>query len=320
MRSSRRIAIVAAGLAVAAGGGVAVAETTGDSPRERERAVLEDAAGRLGVTPERLREALGAAQDAQLDAAVRAEELTQEQADAIKAARARAGLVLGFGLGHHGPGFAVHIHHEGGEAAMAALDAAAEALGLDRDGLLEELRDGTTLSELARDRGVAIDEVRSKARAAAKAELDRAVQDGDLTQAQADEALEGIVARIERLGEERGFGHGPHPAFGPGFGFGIGFGGAVLEAAADALRLSDDELLRRLHDGRTLAQIARAQNVQLADVRAAAREAAREELDEAVADGRLTRQQADELLDRIVAAIDRFPADRPFRFRIGFWA
>jgi uncharacterized protein (DUF433 family) len=304
--SKRRIAVVAAGLAIAAGGGVAIAQTTGDSPQERERAVLEDAAGRLGVTADELRDALGAAEDTQLDAAVRAGELTQQQADAIKAWRERSGLVLGGGFGHHGPGFGLHIHHEGPEATMAALDAAAEALGLERDALLERLHDGATLSEIAQDRGVAIADVRAAARDVAKAELDRAVRDGDLTQAQADEALEAIVERIERLGSDRVFGHGP--------GFGFGFGGAVFEAAAKALGLSEDELIDRLRDGRSLAQIARAQNVPLADVRAAARTAARRELDEAVADGRLTQRQADELLERISEAIERFPAGRRFRF------
>src|SRR4051795_11031045 len=106
MKRARRVAIAAAGLAVVAGGGVAIAATTGSSPKEREQAVLDDAAGRLRTTPDKLRDALSAAEDAQLDAAVKAGELTQEQADAIKARRSQSGLVLGDEPGGgHGFGF-----------------------------------------------------------------------------------------------------------------------------------------------------------------------------------------------------------------------
>src|SRR3954447_9326875 len=155
MMRTRRVAIAAAGLAVAAGGGVAIAATAGSSPKEREQAVLDDAAGRLGTTPDKLRDALSAAEDAQLDAAVKAGELTQEQADAIKARRSQSGLVLGDEPGGgHGFGF----HHDAG-APGAALDAAAKALKLDRDELLTQLRDGKSLPDIAKDQNVAIDDV-----------------------------------------------------------------------------------------------------------------------------------------------------------------
>ena len=309
MMRTRRVAIAAAGLAVAAGGGVAIAATTGSTPKEREQAVLDDAAKRLNVTPEALRNALGAAEDAQLDAAVKAGEITQDQADAIKARRAQSGLVLGDEGGHgfdHGFGF----RHDAG-ATDAALDAAAKALNLDRDQLLTRLRGGTSLADVAKAQNVSIDDVRAAARAAAKAELDKAVSAGDLTQAQADEELTEIVARIEQLrgGFFFGPGRGPGPG-GPGFRFRSK--GGVLGAAAKALKLSEAQLFNRLRNGQTLRQIADAQGVSLADVRAAARAKAKQELDQEVSAGHLTQAQADALLQRIVDGIDHFPADRPF--------
>jgi uncharacterized protein (DUF433 family) len=309
MMRTRRVAIAAAGLAVAAGGGVAIAATTGSTPKEREQAVLDDAAGRLGTTADKLRDALGAAEDAQLDAAVKAGEITQDQADAIKARRAQSGLVLGDEGGHgfdHGFGF----RHDAG-ATDAALDAAAKTLKLDRDQLLTRLRDGTSLADIAKAQNVSIDDVRAAAQAAAKAELDKAVSAGDLTQAQADEELTEIVDRIEQLrgGFFFGPGRGPGPG-GPGFRFRSK--GGVLGAAAKALKLSEAQLFNRLRNGQTLQQIADAQGVSLADVRAAARAKAKQELDQEVSAGHLTQAQADALLQRIVDGIDHFPADRPF--------
>lgn len=271
--------------------------------------MLDDAAGRLGTTADKLRDALRAAEDAQLDAAVKAGEITQDQADAIKARRAQSGLVLGDEGGHgfdHGFGF----RHDAG-ATDAALDAAAKAMALDRDQLLTRLRGGTSLADVAKAQNVSIDDVRAAARAAAKAELDKAVSAGDLTQAQADEELAEIVDRIEQLrgGVFFGPGRGPGPG-GPGFRFRSK--GGVLGAAAKALKLSEAQLFNRLRNGQTLQQIADAQGVSLADVRAAARAKAKQELDQEVSAGHLTQAQADALLQRIVDGIDRFPADRPF--------
>ena len=309
MMRTRRVAIAAAGLAVAAGGGVAIAATTGSTPKEREQAVLDDAAGRLGTTADKLRDALGAAEDAQLDAAVKAGEITQDQADAIKARRAQSGLVLG-DEGGHGFGHGFGFRHDAG-ATDAALDAAAKAMALDRDQLLTRLRGGTSLADVAKAQNVSIDDVRAAARAAAKAELDKAVSAGDLTPAQADEELAEIVDRIEQLrgGFFFGPGRGPGPG-GPGFHFRSN--GGVLGAAAKALKLSEAQLFNRLRNGQTLQQIADAQGVSLADVRAAARAKAKQELDQEVSAGHLTQAQADALLQRIVDGIDRFPADRPF--------
>src|SRR5918997_5590508 len=98
MNLKRIVAITAAGAVVAGGAGVAIGATTG---KKAEQQVLADAAKRLDTTPEKLRAALAAAQDAQLDKAVKAGELTQEQADRMKAARKARGSVLGgSGIGH----------------------------------------------------------------------------------------------------------------------------------------------------------------------------------------------------------------------------
>jgi uncharacterized protein (DUF433 family) len=311
MKRRRVVAIAAAGLAVAAGGGAAIAATTTDDPRQRERAVLNDAAERLGVTPEKLRDALGAAQDAQLDAAVAAGELTQEQADALKARRARSGLVLG-GPGLHGGVFG---HGPGIGAGDEVLDAAAEALGLTRAELLERFRAGDTVGEIAEDEGVAIADVRAAVRAAARTELDEAVQAGRLSRREADRLLDELVERIEDVPGDRGFGHRHGPGFGFGPGPGFGPAGEVLDAAAKALGISSERLVERLRDGESLADIAADEGVAIADVRAAARAAAKAELDEAVDAGRLTRRQADELLDAIAERIERFPAGRRFGHR-----
>ncbi len=212
MRRTRIAAVAAAGALAAAGTGVAVA-TSADDAKEREQAVLEDAAGRLDVDADELRDALKAAQDAQLDAEVKAGRLTQEQADAIKQMRDRSGLVLGGpgpGHGPGGPGFGFRGDHRGGPGEV--MGAAAKALGISEEQLFRKLRNGRSLQQIAKAEGKDYADVKAAIRSAVKTELDAAVDDGKLTQEQADEMLEHLT---EHLDEGRFFG-GRGPG-GPGF-------------------------------------------------------------------------------------------------------
>lgn len=210
-----RIAIAAAATAVLAGGaGAAVAATAGRDAAQRENAVLDDAAGRLGTTPEKLRDALGAAIDAQLDQAVKDGRLTQEQADEIKQRRQESGRVLGFpgggpGRHGHGPGH----RGPGGPRGAGLFSDLADALGVSEAELRERLHDGRTVAQIARAEGKSLAEVRRAVRAAVSDRLDEAVRDGELTREQADERLEHLDSHLERLGEFGGRRHhgGPPP-------------------------------------------------------------------------------------------------------------
>jgi hypothetical protein len=85
-------------------------------------------------------------------------------------------------------------------------------------------------------------------------------------------------------------------------GMGRGMGSRVeLEAAADALGMTVDELQTQLWGGKTLADLAEEKGIDLAEVQAAveaAQEAAmREKITQAVEDGTITQEHADWLLE-----------------------
>jgi hypothetical protein len=199
MRRTRIAAIAAAGAIVAAGSGVAVATTRSDDAKDREKAVLADAAERLDVAPSELRDALSDAAEAQLDADVRAGRLTQEQADAIKEMREQSGTVLG-GPGRLGPGgpHGFGRHHRGGPFEISG--AAAKALGISQDELWDRLRGGKTLEEIAKAEGKSLDDVEAAVETALEERFDAAVKAGELTRAQADEMLEHLTERLDHLG------------------------------------------------------------------------------------------------------------------------
>lgn len=203
---ARRTAAIALSGALAIGGaGAAIAAVTNDDRDEAEQAVLDDAAKRLDVTPQRLRAALAAAQDAQLDQAVKDGVLTREQADAIKAARRRSGHVLGGPRMHGGPprlrGGGRGAHGLGLRRGL--MRELAGALGTTPAKLREQLRAGDSLADVAKANGMSLDDVRSAVNAAVKRRLDKAVDDGDLTRRQADRIREHLAERLEQLDADR---------------------------------------------------------------------------------------------------------------------
>jgi ribosomal protein S20 len=194
------LAIGAAVLAVAAGGG-AIAATKLNDPKAAQQAIINDAAGQLGVTPAKLSDALKKAVENQIDAAVEAGTITKAQGDELKARVEARGVPLfagphrGFGGPHGGPGGP----HAFGGAFHRGLDAAATYLGLTEDQLHSKLEGGTSLAQVAKDQGKTVDGLVTALTNDAKKRLDTAVKDGRITQSEADQALNGLQARITDL-------------------------------------------------------------------------------------------------------------------------
>jgi len=112
-----------------------------------------------------------------------------------------------------------------GGRSWTQFDAAAEALGLTPDELFAELHDaGKTLTEIAEEQGVDVEAVQDALNAsrseAMRQAIQQGVEDGRLSQEQADWLLEGLEKGFHPGGRGMGFGGGH--MFGGGRGFGRG--------------------------------------------------------------------------------------------------
>jgi hypothetical protein len=133
--------------------------------------------------------------------------------------------------------------------------------------------------------------------------LDEALQplvaDGTITQAQAD----AVTAALQAARPEGRPG-------GPGRGHGIGHGrdGHGLEAAATALGMTADELRTALQDGQTIAEVAAAKGVDIQTIIDAMTAELKTHLDEEVAAGEHTQEEADaklaDAIERITERLD----------------
>jgi ribosomal protein S20 len=218
-------------LLVGLGAAGAIAASRAFSPNDESKAVLEDAAGQLGVTPAELSDALEQALKNRIDEAVKSGKLSKEQGARLKERLdsgevplfAGPGLFRGPALGLHrfGPGWG-RFHFGFGSRSMKGFDlleVAADYLGMSEADLRVALRD-ETLAAIARDREKSVDGLVKALVAAEEKAIDEAVADGRITKAHASEIKSKLAEHLDALvrGELRR-GDGPHRRFWPGSGF-----------------------------------------------------------------------------------------------------
>jgi len=149
--------------------------------------------------------------------------------------------------------------------------------------------------------GVSVDKLQSALREALKATVAQALKDGKLTQDQAGKANE----RIDKMTFDK-------PLFGQFMAarrqdvmratFAIGK--EAIETATDKLGMTPKELLGELRDGKSLADVAKAKNVSVDDLKAAILAAVNAQIDQAVKDGKLTQAQADQIKSKVASELD----------------
>jgi len=197
MKLNRLIVLPVAGIAAVIIGVAAVeaAPSPSASPttsKNYAQTFIDKLAGILHLTPAQTTDALKQAQLQTVDQMLKDGQITQQQADAMKA-RINAGQGLGpiGGFGRRGGGFG---SFKGNGALMqslttAELNAAASALHMSAATLQSALRSGKSLADLETQQKVSDSAVKAAMKNAAKGVLDNAVKAGTITQAQADSIL-----------------------------------------------------------------------------------------------------------------------------------
>ena len=207
MTRIQKIAVGAVLALAVSGAGAAVAATQLRSPEQESRAVLNDVANQLGVSPQRLTDAFKTAMKNRIDQAVEDGRLTQAEANRMKAAIDRESVPM------LGPGFRKERHFGGGRH---GLEEAAKFLGMTEAALRTQLQNGKTLAQVARDRNKSVDGLVNALVAEKRARIEQKVEDGQLTQAQANELLARMKERVTDMVNGRFGPRHEHRFGGPG--------------------------------------------------------------------------------------------------------
>lgn len=190
MPSRKTLALASAALVFAGGGGAAIAAAQGDAPSPSS--FLDAVARHLGVSREELDDATQAAALEQVDAALEAGKITEEQAEALKSR-----IQSNDGPPFFGPFFGGF--HGGMHALGAHLSAAAEYLDLSVEQLSERLGNGQSLADVAEAQDRSVDGLKEAIVDAAEKRFDDAVDDGLLTEEQAKTMLERLASRVDAI-------------------------------------------------------------------------------------------------------------------------
>jgi hypothetical protein len=165
------------------------------------------------------------------------------------------------------------------------------------------------IKNLASQLGVDEAKLNAAYSAAIRDTVDQAVKDGKLTQAQADKikaaAKNGFPGGFPGwAGKGQGMHQGKAGRMGPGAHAGFGQKG-ILDAAAKALKLTTAELQTQLKAGKSIADVAKDQSVDLQTVKDAMLAAIKADLDARVKAGKLTQAQADPRYQAAPAQVDK---------------
>jgi hypothetical protein len=187
---------------------------------------------------------------------------------------------------------------------VSPLAVAATALGMTEAELRTELEAGKSIAQVAETKNVDLQVVVDALIAKHKAHIAEHVAEGKLTQAEADEKLANLEARVTEMVNKTGLPMKGGPGGKGGHGGKLGHIKAASEEVAAVLNLTTTELATQLREGKSLAAIAEAQDVDINKVKEVLTAEFKAHLDEEVAEGKHTQEEADEKLAKFESRLD----------------
>ena len=168
-------------------------------------------------------------------------------------------------------------------------------MGITEAELKTELEAGKSVADVAKAKNIDLATVKAALLAEAKAHIDAEVAAGKHTAAEGAAKLAELTSRIDTMLTTAGLpARGPHGEGGKGGHGGKGGPGKFMTATlATTLKLTQEELKTQLHSGKSLADVAKAQSVDIADVKAALTSDFSAHLAEEVTSGEHTQAEAD---------------------------
>lgn len=187
----------------------------------------------------------------------------------------------------------------------ALIDATADALGVDRIEIIRALRNGQSLNDFIVENGGDPNAVTATASATISTRITEAVADGRLSQERADEWLANIDTNINEamattefnnrdLRQDRREDRQRR------------FAGGFLEALADELGITVQDLINARREGLSLVDVIEANGGSVESITSELSATLTERINTAVAEGRITEERADEWLENIDARIADF--------------
>ena len=172
---------------------------------------LEHFASHLGLSTDQVKSAYVSAYNDTIDQMVKDGKLTQAEADQMKQ-KVSSGVANGnlpmFGPGFREKGFGFGFGRQG--MMGFGLNEVAKALGVTQQDLVTELQAGKSIADIAKEKNVDLNQVKQTILSDFKAQLDTAVKNNRITQAQADQAYQNFSQKLDQMVTQPGLMLRPH--------------------------------------------------------------------------------------------------------------
>jgi ribosomal protein S20 len=181
--------------------------------------------------------------------------------------------------------------HRGAGVLRAAFQAAAAAIGVSSADLKQAVQSGKTVADVARDHHVDPTTVVNAVVTSATQAIDQAVANGTIDANRAAQLKGNLPQLADRLvNQKHDRGDRRH---------GRRFLKDALGVAAKTIGVSTDDLKSALKSGKTIGDVAKDHKVDVSKVTDAIVDAAKKQIDAAVKDGKLDKDKAKKLEDRL---------------------
>lgn len=175
---------------------------------------------------------------------------------------------------------------------MGWLTDVANQLNMEPKVLLDELKSGKSLAEVAQEKGVSVVDLKTSMETALQNRLTNAVKSGKLSQDRADEIYDGFKEHIDQIIQHKGLmmrkGH------------------SWMGEAAKILNMDPKALGKELKSGKSLEDVAKEKGMTKEELKAKLLSAQKERLDAEVKQGNLTKESEQKIINRTKEHIDEW--------------
>ena len=183
--------------------------------------------------------------------------------------------------------------------AQSLLEAASNATNLTPVEILQQMNDGDkTLAEVITANNGDVDAVKAAAKTDLTAKINQAVSANKLTQPQADALLKNLDTALDKIVTS------PWPVAALTRLVG-GMAKALLDASVQVTKLSQQDIIKQLAGGKTLAEVIKASNNDVNAVKDVATKTITDQIDQILKNGKLAQDQADLILKNLDAGLDK---------------
>lgn len=183
-------------------------------------------------------------------------------------------------------------------------------LGLKKEDIQKQIQSGKTFLDILKEKGLTLDQFKSKLLDALYAKIDDAVKNNKITTEQANQLKQNIKQKIDSWDGKLPFFGFKDKALGKGF---LGFD--MMSDIASVLGMTKDELLNELKNGKTLQDILKAKNISEQDFKNKLIALQTARIDKLLSDGKITKDQADRMKEAIKTRITNWDLSKNFGFK-----